>query len=97
MLLSPQGISELIEELANVRASMTVEQPTGIAPGWRFVITKTPIMATQKHANGDRLLILRHNGHGWVPFTFYVHAEHGHRAVRHADAEVIRLKAQEPS
>ncbi len=70
VLLNPQGISELIEELANVRASMSVEQTTGIAPGWRFATTKNPIMATQKHANGDSLLILRHNGHGWVPFTF---------------------------
>lgn len=68
--LSPEGISELIEELSNVRASMTVEQPGGIAPGWRFAATKNPIMATQKYANGDRLLVLRHGGHGWVPFTF---------------------------
>ena len=68
--LSPEGVSELIEELSNVRSSMTVEQPAGIAPGWRFAATKNPIMATQKYANGDRLLVLRHGGHGWVPFTF---------------------------
>ncbi|KND57540.1 putative tail fiber protein [Candidatus Paraburkholderia schumanniana] len=68
--LSPEGVSELIEELSNVRASMSVDQPTGIAPGWRFAATKNPIMATQKYSNGDRLLILRHGGHGWVPFTF---------------------------
>jgi hypothetical protein len=68
--LSPEGISELIEELSNVRASMTVEQPTGIAPGWRFAATRNPIMATQKYPNGDRLLLMRHGGHGWVPFTF---------------------------
>jgi hypothetical protein len=68
--LSPQGVSELIEELSNVRASMSVEQPTGIAPGWRFAATKNPVMATQKYANGDRLLLMRHSGHGWVPFTF---------------------------
>jgi hypothetical protein len=70
VLLSPEGVSELIEELANVRASMTVDQPGGIAPGWRFAATKNPVMATQKYANGDRLLVLRHTGHGWVPFTF---------------------------
>ncbi|KND62379.1 putative tail fiber protein [Candidatus Burkholderia verschuerenii] len=70
VLLSAQGISELIEELSNVRASMSVEQPGGIAPGWRFATTKNPIMAVQKQPNGDRLLIIRHNGHGWVPFTF---------------------------
>ncbi|WP_321797452.1 hypothetical protein [Caballeronia sp. J97] len=68
--LSPEGVSELIEELSNVRASMSVEQPTGIAPGWRFAATKNPVMATQKYANGDRLLVMRHGGHGWVPFTF---------------------------
>ncbi|KXV13921.1 hypothetical protein CR51_04475 [Caballeronia megalochromosomata] len=68
--LSPEGVSELIEELSNVRASMSVEQPTGIAPGWRFAATKNPVMATQKYANGDRLLIMRHSGHGWVPFSF---------------------------
>jgi hypothetical protein len=71
--LSPEGVSELIEELSNVRASMSVEQPAGIAPGWRFAATKNPVMATQKYANGDRLLILRHGGHGWVPFTFSPH------------------------
>jgi hypothetical protein len=70
VLLSPQGISELIEELSNVRASMTVDQPPGIPQGWQFVATKNPVMATQKYANGDRLLVLRHAGHGWVPFTF---------------------------
>ncbi|SPB18450.1 phage tail protein [Caballeronia novacaledonica] len=68
--LSPEGVSELIEELSNVRASMSPEQPAGIAPGWRFAATKNPVMATQKYANGDRLLVMRHAGHGWVPFTF---------------------------
>jgi hypothetical protein len=68
--LSAEGVSELIEELSNVRASMSVEQPTGIAPGWRFAATRNPVMATQKYANGDRLLVMRHGGHGWVPFTF---------------------------
>jgi hypothetical protein len=70
VLLSPEGISELIEELSNVRASMSAEQPQGIPQGWRFAATKNPVMATQKYANGDRLLVLRHGGHGWVPFTF---------------------------
>jgi hypothetical protein len=69
VLLNPEGVSELIEELSNVRASMSVEQPMGVAPGWRFAATKNPVMAVQKHANGDRLLIMRHTGHGWVPFT----------------------------
>ncbi|MDR5857149.1 hypothetical protein P9239_03680 [Caballeronia sp. LZ062] len=70
VLLNPEGVSELIEELSNVRASMSVEQPMGVAPGWRFAATKNPVMAVQKHANGDRLLLMRHTGHGWVPFTF---------------------------
>ncbi|MFT4505624.1 hypothetical protein [Caballeronia sp. 15711] len=68
--LSPEGVSELIEELSNARASMDVEQPSGLPQGWRFVATKNPVMATQRYANGDRLLVLRHTGHGWVPFSF---------------------------
>ncbi|SAL68102.1 phage tail protein [Caballeronia udeis] len=68
--LNPEGVSELIEELSNARASMDVEQPGGLPPGWRFVATKNPVMATQRYANGDRLLVLRHTGHGWVPFQF---------------------------
>ena len=68
--LRPEQISRLIEELSNARASMTPEQPQGIAPGWQFVSTKNPMMAVQKQSNGDRLLVMRHTGHGWVPFTF---------------------------
>ncbi|QCP52220.1 hypothetical protein FAZ95_23865 [Trinickia violacea] len=68
--LHPDQVGELIEELANARASMVPEPPTGLAPGWRFVSTKNPVMAVQKQSNGDRLLVLRHTGHGWVPFTF---------------------------
>jgi hypothetical protein len=49
---------------------MSPEPPASIAPGWGFVSTKNPVMAVQKQANGDRLLIARHTGHGWVPFTF---------------------------
>ena len=68
--LHPMQVSQLIEELANVRASMEPEQPPGIPPGWRFASTKNPMMAVQKQSNGDRLLVMRHTGHGWVPFTF---------------------------
>ena len=68
--LRPDQIGKLIEELANARASMTPEQPPGIPPGWRFASTKNPVMAVQKQSNGDRLLVMRHTGHGWVPFTF---------------------------
>jgi hypothetical protein len=68
--LSPEGVSQLIEELSNARASMSVDQPHGLPPGWRFVATKNPVMATQRYPNGDRLLVLRHTGHGWVPFSF---------------------------
>ncbi|MBB5443006.1 MULTISPECIES: hypothetical protein [unclassified Paraburkholderia] len=68
--LRPDQISRLIEELSNARASMTPEQPQGIPPGWQFVSTKNPMMAVQKQSNGDRLLVMRHTGHGWVPFTF---------------------------
>ena len=68
--LQPEQIGQLIEELANARASMTPEPPMALAPGWRFASTKNPVMAVQKQANGDRLLVARHTGHGWVPFTF---------------------------
>ncbi|MFM0341245.1 hypothetical protein [Paraburkholderia fungorum] len=68
--LRPDQIGRLIEELSNARASMTPEPPPGIPPGWRFVSTKNPVMAVQKQSNGDRLLVMRHTGHGWVPFTF---------------------------
>lgn len=67
--LQPEQIGQLIEELAHARASMSPEPPTTIAPGWRFASTKNPVMAVQKQPNGDRLLIARHTGHGWVPFT----------------------------
>jgi hypothetical protein len=68
--LHPEEVGRLIEELANARASMTPEPPDGLAAGWRFVSTKNPAMVVQKQSNGDRLLVLRHTGHGWVPFTF---------------------------
>lgn len=68
--LHPEQIGQLIEELANARASMTPEPPMALPAGWRFASTKNPVMATQKQANGDRLLVARHTGHGWVPFTF---------------------------
>ncbi|NML31401.1 hypothetical protein [Paraburkholderia antibiotica] len=68
--LRPEQISRLIEELSNARASMTPEQPQGIPPGWQFVSTRNPMMAVQKQSSGDRLLVMRHTGHGWVPFTF---------------------------
>lgn len=68
--LQPEQIGQLIEELANARASMSPEPPMAITPGWRFASTKNPVMAVQKQPNGDRLLVARHTGYGWVPFTF---------------------------
>ncbi len=62
-------LSALIEELAHARAAMTVEQPTSLPAGWRFVATKNPLLAVQAQPNGDRLLLARHTGYGWVPFT----------------------------
>jgi hypothetical protein len=67
--LRPEQVGQLIEELSNARASMTPEPPMGVPPGWRFVSTRNPVMAVQKQSNGDRLLIMRHTGHGWVPFS----------------------------
>jgi hypothetical protein len=68
--LPPEQIGQLIEELSNARASMTPEPPMGVPRGWRFVSTRNPVMAVQKQSNGDRTLVMRHTGHGWVPFTF---------------------------
>lgn len=68
--LNALQVGQMIEELANARASMQPEPPPAIPPGWRFASTKNPVMAVQKQSNGDRLLVLRHTGHGWVPFTF---------------------------
>jgi hypothetical protein len=68
--LHPLQLGQLIEELANARASMEPEVPPNLPSGWRFVSTKNPVMAAQKQSNGDRLLVLRHTGHGWVPFQF---------------------------
>lgn len=68
--LNALQVGQMVEELANARASMQPEPPPGIPPGWRFASTKNPVMAVQKQSNGDRLLVLRHTGHGWVPFTF---------------------------
>ncbi|PLZ04148.1 hypothetical protein CY652_00200 [Burkholderia sp. WAC0059] len=67
--LQPQQISQLIEELSNARASMTPEPPASLPAGWRFASTRNPVMAVQKQSNGDRLLVMRHTGHGWVPFV----------------------------
>jgi len=68
--LHPEQVGQLIEELSNARASMKPEPAMGVPSGWRFVSTKNPVMAVQKQSNGDRLLVMRHTGHGWVPFTF---------------------------
>jgi hypothetical protein len=68
--LNAMQIGQMVEELANARASMQPEPPPGIPSGWRFASTRNPMMAVQKQSNGDRLLVLRHTGHGWVPFQF---------------------------
>ncbi|CAB3747785.1 hypothetical protein [Paraburkholderia solisilvae] len=70
VMLHPLQVGQLIEELSNARASMQPEAPANLPPGWRFVSTKNPVMAVQKQSNGDRVLVMRHTGHGWVPFTF---------------------------
>jgi hypothetical protein len=70
VMLHPLQVGQLIEELSNARASMQPEAPANLPAGWRFVSTKNPVMAVQKQSNGDRVLVMRHTGHGWVPFTF---------------------------
>ncbi|WP_237576419.1 hypothetical protein [Mycetohabitans sp. B8] len=68
--LGPADISAIIEELAIARASMTPEPPATLPPGWRFAATQDPAIATQSHNNGSKLVVFRHTGYGWVPFTF---------------------------
>jgi hypothetical protein len=69
IVFNAQQLDQLIEQLANVRASMQPPPPDTLPPGWQFAATRNPKVAVKKQANGDRLLILRHTGHGWVPFT----------------------------
>ncbi|WJF91860.1 hypothetical protein QS306_13865 [Paraburkholderia bonniea] len=68
--LHPEQLDQLLDELASARASMQPEVPMSLPAGWRFAATRNPVMATQKQSNGDRMLIMRHSGHGWVPFSF---------------------------
>jgi hypothetical protein len=68
--LGPADISAIIEELAIARASMTPEPPAALPPGWRFAATQDPAIATQSRNNGSKLVVFRHTGYGWVPFTF---------------------------
>ena len=68
--LSPEGVSELIEELSNVRASMSVGAADGHRAGLAVRGYQKSRHGDAENANGDRLLVMRHAGHGWVPFTF---------------------------
>jgi hypothetical protein len=68
--LGPADISAIIDELATARASMTPEPPTALPSGWRFAATQDPVMASQSRNNGNKLIVFRHTGYGWVPFTF---------------------------
>jgi hypothetical protein len=67
--LGPNDISEMIDQLAQARATMTPEIPHQVAPGKSFAATKDPVIAAQTVANGNKLMLLRHTGFGWVPFT----------------------------
>jgi hypothetical protein len=68
--LGPADVSAIIEELAIARASMTPEPPTGLPSGWRFAATQDPVIASQPRNDGSKLIVFRHTGYGWVPFTF---------------------------
>jgi hypothetical protein len=67
--LGPQDISEIIDQLAQARATMTPEIPMQVMPGKTFAATRDPLIASQTAANGDKLMMLRHTGFGWVPFA----------------------------
>ncbi|CAM2153223.1 Phage tail protein [Pararobbsia alpina] len=67
--LGPNDISEMIDQLAQARATMTPEIPLQVVPGKSFAATKDPVIAAQTVAQGNKLMLLRHTGFGWVPFT----------------------------
>jgi hypothetical protein len=67
--LNPHDISEMIDQLAQARTTMLPEVPMSVAPGKPFAATKDPIIASQTVGNGEKLLVLRHSGYGWVPFS----------------------------
>jgi hypothetical protein len=67
--LGPHDISEMIDQLAQARTTMLPEVPMSVAAGKPFAATKDPIIASQTVGNGDKLLVLRHSGYGWVPFS----------------------------
>lgn len=66
--LGPQDISEMIDQLAQARATMTPEVPLQVVGGKSFAATKDPVIASQTVAHGNKLMLLRHTGFGWVPF-----------------------------
>jgi hypothetical protein len=67
--LGPHDISEMIDQLAQARTTMLPEVPMTVVPGKPFAATKDPVIASQTVANGEKLLVLRHTGYGWVPFS----------------------------
>ena len=67
--LGPHDISEMIDQLAQARATMTPEISHQVASGKSFAATKDPIIASQTVAQGNKLMLLRHTGFGWVPFN----------------------------
>jgi hypothetical protein len=67
--LGPNDISEMIDQLAQARTTMLPEVPMSVVPGKPFAATKDPVIASQTVGNGDKLLVLRHSGYGWVPFS----------------------------
>ncbi|CAB3790880.1 hypothetical protein [Pararobbsia alpina] len=67
--LGPHDISEMIDQLAQARTTMLPEVPMSVAPGKPFAATKDPLIASQTVGNGEKLLVLRHSGYGWVPFS----------------------------
>jgi colicin import membrane protein len=67
--LDAQQVSALIEALARERAALSPGPPAKLPSHWDYVATRDPVTASQKLPNGDRLLVMRHTGHGWVAFA----------------------------
>jgi|GEM_PF-5631473 len=68
IVFNAQQLDQLIDQLATVRSSMHPGPSATVPSGWSFAATRNPNVAVRKQSNGDRLLVLRHTGHGWVPF-----------------------------
>src|SRR5690554_1973819 len=67
--LGPEDITALIEGLANARFSMQPELPRELSGPTKWLVTTEPDVHVVDSQEGARLVIFRHAGYGFVPFT----------------------------